>query len=281
MGWCSESLFWFFHVDPCSQKLILTGWNHYRKPSVSFLAYFLSVFILFACVLETEKERKMSLMVLASCAWPADHGKTLPAQTLFFSRLPFSSSFGTGPGFVSTLDYISPTRYSANVHLKLIFSKKENRVAKGGDLDYQKKCLRFGTLSSLSVPFQPELGDAGTQVSKRPLFCGPPIMGRRICPSLLAPGLLSFPLLQCPSCPPFWVIDSAAGSFINYDQLAVSNGLQMEPPVGSPQGYQQRLKGDWKVKDKPLLNLCCYKTKQINRNRLSLKDSLTFAAILT
>ncbi|ELW50702.1 Regulator of G-protein signaling 7-binding protein [Tupaia chinensis] len=28
-----------------------------------------------------------------------------------------------------------------------------------------------------------------------------------------------------------------SGSFINYDSLAVSNGLQMEPPVESRQGY--------------------------------------------
>lgn len=137
MGWDVENVFQFFHVDPCSQKLILTGWNHYRKPSVSFLAYFLSVFILFACVLETEKEREVSfthgpgLSRLACWPWAP-----LPAQTLLFSKLHFSSSFGTGPGFIVTLDYISPTHYSTNVHLKLIFSERENRVAKGRDLDH-------------------------------------------------------------------------------------------------------------------------------------------------
>lgn len=219
-------------------------------------------------------------MVLASCAWPADHGKTLPAQTLF-SGLHFSSSFGTGPGSISTLDYISRTCYSANIPLKLIFSKKESRVTKGRDLDHHWGAYIWA-LSSLSVLFQPELGDAGTQKERKwPWFCGTSILGCRQCPAPLAPGLLSLPLLQCPSCPPFWVTGSEAGSFINYDQLAVSNGLQMEPPVGSPQGYWQRLKGDWKVKDKHLLNACCYKTKQINRNRLSLKDSSTFATLLT
>ena len=64
-----------------------------------------------------------------------------------------------------------------------------------------------------------------------------------LCPSSLQPprflalNPLSFPLLQRLSCPTFWVTGSSVGSFINYESLAVSNGLQMEPPVESPQGY--------------------------------------------
>ena len=107
-----------------------------------------------------------------------------------------------------------------------------------------------------------------------------------LCPSSLQPprflalNPLSFPLLQRLSCPTFWVTGSSVGSFINYESLAVSNGLQMEPPVESPQGYWQRLKGDGKVKDKHLLSAGCNQTKH-RRSKLSLKDSFTFSKILT
>ena len=59
----------------------------------------------------------------------------------------------------------------------------------------------------------------------------------RQCPDFLAPSPLSSPPLQWLLCSTFWVSDSAVGSSINYDSLAVSNGLQMEIPVESPQGY--------------------------------------------
>lgn len=50
------------------------------------------------------------------------------------------------------------------------------------------------------------------------------------------PQLTALSAVQGPSRPTFWITGSAVGSFINYDSLAVSNGLQMEVPVESPQG---------------------------------------------
>lgn len=121
----------------------------------------------------------------------------------------------------------------------------------------------------------------GTKERRAALFLQSPTAGSWPRPGLLALSPLFLPLLQRLSCPTFWVTGSAVGSFINYDSLAVSNGLQMEPPVESPQGYWQRLKGDWKAKGKHLLNVCYNQTKQVGRNKLSPKDSCTFSRILT
>lgn len=213
----------------------------------------------------------MSLMVLASCAWTA--GRVNPCQL----RLQFS----TQKSWVHFKTWLClPHSVLNKCSLEVCFQREGKRSGQGQGF---KPSLRHLHCIHCLLCWCPSILSLETWVPRRrvppTLFCGTSLAGCRQCPGLLAQLFLG--LLQWLSCPPFWVIGSTAGSFINYDQLAVSNGLQMEPPVGSPQGDWQRLEGGWGVKGRPLLNARCYKTKQISRNRLSLKDSFTFAPILT
>lgn len=139
----------------CATLLSKAGSNWLETIIASHLSLFWLISFLFLFHLHVcwkQKRGGMSLMALAFYARTAGHANPCSSDS--------TSPLRSGPEFISRLDYISPTPYSTNAHLKLVFSGEERESEQGQGFQSALRplhlipCLLCGCPSSLSLKTQ-------------------------------------------------------------------------------------------------------------------------------